>query len=85
MIIIVVVTVIIIITGARDLCDTLKPKKGICEFSGLEWWNGTVEWTTGVEYWTGLLEFHAHKYTISLVYHCSSKLVRLRSLNYIYG
>ena len=33
----------------------------VCEFGGLEWWNGMVEWTTGVEYWTGLLECHAHK------------------------
>ena len=49
-----------------------------CEFGGLEWWNGTVEWTTGVEYWTGLLECHTHKYTISLICHgYRLKLVRL--------
>ena len=29
----------------------------VCEFSGLKWWNGTVEWTTGMEYWSGLLEY----------------------------
>ena len=24
----------------------------VCEFAGVERWNGTVEWTSGVEYWT---------------------------------
>ena len=24
----------------------------VCEFGGLEWWNGTVEWTTGLDYWS---------------------------------
>ena len=24
----------------------------VCEFAGVERWNGTVEWTTGVEYWS---------------------------------
>ena len=48
---------------------TMSNNLKVCEFGGLEWWNGTVEWTTGVEYWTGLLECHAHKYTISLVCH----------------
>ena len=27
----------------------------VCEFAGVERWNGTVEWTTGVEHWTGVL------------------------------
>ena len=22
------------------------------EFAGLEWWNGTVEWSTGLDYWS---------------------------------
>ena len=25
---------------------------GVCEFGGLEWWNGTVEWSTGLDYWS---------------------------------
>ena len=24
----------------------------VCEFGGLEWWNGTVEWSTGLDYWS---------------------------------
>ena len=48
----------------------------VCEFGGLERWNGTVEWTTGVEYWTGLLECHAH-YVSSMVtsHECSNTAV----------
>ena len=31
---------------------------GVCEFGGVERWNGTVEWTTGVEHWSVEFLFH---------------------------
>ena len=24
---------------------------GLSRTSGMEWWNGTLEWNTGMEYW----------------------------------
>ena len=33
----------------------------VCEFAGLERWNGLLEWTTGLDYWRGGATFtHAH-------------------------
>ena len=29
-----------------------SPMLGEYEFGGLEWWNGTVEWSTGLDYWS---------------------------------
>ena len=51
------------------MCTYMGWGRGVCEFGGLEWWNGTVNWTTRVEYWTGLLERHAHKCTIWSNFH----------------
>ena len=25
----------------------------LSRISGMEWWNGTLEWNTGMEYWNG--------------------------------
>jgi hypothetical protein len=36
-------------------CDFL----GVSAFSGLEYWNGLLEWSTGVEYWTAVLDWRA--------------------------
>ena len=36
-------------TQTKSTAIQLVIKDGVCEFGGLEWWNGTVEWTTGVE------------------------------------
>jgi hypothetical protein len=32
---------------------------GVSAFSGLEYWNGVLEWSTGMEYWTGVLDWSA--------------------------
>ena len=29
-------------------------KNWVSGISGMEWWNGLLEWTTGMEYWNGL-------------------------------
>ena len=29
-------------------------KDWVCEFAGVERWNGTVEWSTGLEYWNAM-------------------------------
>ena len=47
----------------------------LCEFGGLEWWNGTAEWTTGVECWTGLLNTLLNTLsTFYYVWHCVFRL-----------
>ena len=54
----------------------------VCEFAGVERWNGTVEWTTGVEYWSAtptnerFAAVHAWPYSMlrtSLSSHSSSR------------
>jgi hypothetical protein len=29
----------------------------VSAFSGLEYWNGVLEWSAGMEYWTGVLDW----------------------------
>ena len=31
---------------------------GASEFSGMEWWNGMVEWNGGMEWWNGMVEWN---------------------------
>ena len=30
--------------------------------SGMDYWNGTLDWTTGLDYWTELFFFFGHIY-----------------------
>ena len=29
----------------------------LSRISGMEWWNGTLEWNGGMEHWNGMLEW----------------------------
>jgi hypothetical protein len=41
-------------------------------FSGLEYWNGVLEWSTGMEYWTEVLDWSAGFLSFSgVIYLCT--------------
>jgi hypothetical protein len=44
--------------------------EGVSAFSGLEYWNGVLEWSTGMEYWTGVLEGMMSTYGTILLQYC---------------
>jgi hypothetical protein len=41
------------------LAEEIQSPYGVSAFSGLEYWNGVLEWSTGVESWTGVLDWSA--------------------------
>ena len=40
------------------------------EFSGLERWNGTVEWSTGLDYWSATPTILARSFLAALIIVC---------------
>ena len=41
---------------SMDIVYLFRKQRGEYEFGGVDYWTGTVEWTTGLERWSGLLE-----------------------------
>ena len=50
----------------------------VCEFGGLERWNGTVEWSTGLDYWSATPTI-LHNLDLSM-YSCMEVTVSLCTL-----